>query len=56
MHGFIGKMTAVPGKRDALVDIMMDVIAKDSDDANGIWITEVWTDESRHGTRRRARP
>jgi quinol monooxygenase YgiN len=59
MYGLIGKMTAVPGKRDALIDILLEgvadmpgclsyVVAKDPNDANAIWITEVWDSKSSH--------
>ncbi len=53
MHGLIGKMIAVEGKRDDLIKILLDgvsgmrgclsyVVAKDPADENAIWITEVW--------------
>ena len=53
MYGLIGKMTAVQGKRDELIKILLDgvsgmpgclsyIVAKDPTDANAIWITEVW--------------
>lgn len=59
MFGLIGKMRAQPGKRDALVSILLEgtggmpgclsyVVARDPDDADAIWITEVWTDEASH--------
>lgn len=59
MYGLIGKMRATPGKRDALLAILLEgtdampgclsyVIAKDPADADAIWITEVWTDAARH--------
>jgi quinol monooxygenase YgiN len=59
MHGLIGKMIAVEGKRDALIDILITgtrdmpgclsyVVAKDTSDNNAIWITEVWIDEASH--------
>jgi quinol monooxygenase YgiN len=59
MYGLIGKMTAAPGQRDALITILLEavndmpgclsyVIAKDSSDANGIWITEVWDSKASH--------
>jgi quinol monooxygenase YgiN len=59
MFGMIGKMTAVPGKRDELVAILLEgtgampgclsyVVAKDSVDENGIWISEVWKDKDSH--------
>jgi quinol monooxygenase YgiN len=59
MYGLIGKMTAVPGQRDALITIVLEsvadmpgclsyVVAKDSADANAIWITEVWDSRASH--------
>ena len=59
MYGLIGKMTAVPGQRDTLVAILLDgvggmpgclsyVVAKDTTDANAIWITEVWDSQASH--------
>jgi quinol monooxygenase YgiN len=59
MYGLIGKISATPGKRDDLVTILTDstgempgclsyVIALDLDDADAIWVTEVWIDETSH--------
>jgi quinol monooxygenase YgiN len=59
MYGVIGKMTTVPGRRDDFVAILLEatgkmpgclsyVIAKDPNDANAIWITEVWDSETSH--------
>jgi len=59
MYGMIGKMTAVEGKRDELIAILLEgtaampgcrsyVIARDPAGANGIWITEVWDDQASH--------
>ncbi len=58
MYGLIGKMRAAPGKRDELVAILAAVepmpgclsyiVALDPDNADAIWITEVWTDEASH--------
>ena len=59
MHGLIGKLTAVEGKRDDLIAILLEgtkempgclsyVVAKDPSDASGIWITEVGTDAASH--------
>lgn len=59
MYGLIGKMRAVPGKRDALVELLTAgtgampgclsyVIALDPADPNAIWITEVWDSEASH--------
>ena len=59
MHGLIGKMIAVPGKRDELAAVLLDgvgkmpgclsyVVALDPKDANALWITEAWTDAAAH--------
>ena len=59
MFGLIGKMTAMPGQRDALIAILLEgttsmpgclnyVVATDPADANAIWITEVWDNEASH--------
>lgn len=59
MFGLIGKMRAQPGKRDALLEILTRgtggmpgclsyVIARDPEEANIIWITEVWDSEESH--------
>lgn len=59
MYGLIGKMTAKPGERDALVAAILEgsggmpgcrsyVVALDTADGNAVWITEVWDDEAAH--------
>ena len=59
MYGLIGKMTAKPGQREALVAAILDgsrgmpgcrsyVVAFDTSDENAVWITEVWDDEASH--------
>lgn len=59
MYGLIGKMTAKDGQRDALVAILTEgsdkmpgcrsyIVAKDSKDENGIWVTEVWDSKEQH--------
>lgn len=59
MYGLIGKMTAIPGQRDALTAILLEslgrmpgclsyIVAHDPADADAIWVTEVWTDEAAH--------
>ena len=60
MYGLIGQMKAAPGKRDQLVAILSEstggmpgclsyIVAKDTADADALWITEVWTDKASHG-------
>src|SRR5688572_30129932 len=59
VYGLIGKMTAVSGQRDALIQVLLDgvrgmpdclsyIVAKDPSDVNAIWITEVWADQQSH--------
>lgn len=59
MYGLIGKMMAVPGKRDELIKILIEgvggipgclsyVVAKDGTDPNALWMTEVWESEAAH--------
>jgi quinol monooxygenase YgiN len=59
MYGLIGKFTAADGKRDELIAILVEstgampgcksyVVAKDTTDPNGIWITEVWDSKESH--------
>jgi quinol monooxygenase YgiN len=59
MYGLIGKMTAVEGKRDELVGLLLEnaatmagclsyVVATDPADANAIWITEAWDSQASH--------
>ena len=59
MYGLIGKMTAVEGKRDALMAVLLEelrdmpgnlsyILAKDTGDANTIWVTEAWTNKDAH--------
>jgi len=59
MYGLIGRMRAVPGQRDALIEILLAgvsdmpgclgyVVARDPGDADAIWVTEVWDDQASH--------
>ncbi len=59
MYGLIGKIHAVTGQRDALIAILLGgvarmpgclsyVIARDPDNAEAIWITEVWDSQESH--------
>jgi len=58
-YGLIGKITAIPGQRDALAAILLDgtrampgclsyVVAADSADADALWITEAWDSQASH--------
>ena len=59
MYGLIGKMTAKPGQRDALIAAILGdgsdmpgcrsyIVAKDPADPDAIWITEVWDSQASH--------
>ena len=59
MYGLITKISTVPGRRDALVAILLEgtqtmpgclsyVIAADPADDNALWITEVWDSQASH--------
>jgi len=61
MYGLIGRMKAMPGKRDALIKILLEgvrdmpgclsyMVAQDATDPEGIWITEVWESRESHET------
>ena len=59
MYGMIGKITAVSGKRDEFIAILLGgvgempgclsyVVAKDVSDADAIWVSEVWDSKASH--------
>ncbi len=59
LYGLIGKMTAQPGRRDELVEILVEgvsampgclsyIVAEDPADPNLIWITEAWESKEAH--------
>lgn len=59
MYGLIGKMIAIPGQRDDLIALMIEgasdmsgclsyIVARDPDDPDALWITEVWEDKASH--------
>ncbi|MEN5177365.1 putative quinol monooxygenase [Brevundimonas diminuta] len=59
MYGLIGQIKAQPGQRDALAAILLGgtaempgclnyVVARDSTDADALWITEVWDSRDSH--------
>lgn len=59
MYGLIGKLLSAPGKRDELIAILMEnatkmpgclsyIVARDSADANAVWVTEVWESQESH--------
>jgi quinol monooxygenase YgiN len=59
MYGPIGRFSAVSGKRDELIAILLDgttgmpgclsyVVARDPKDDAAVWITEVWDSAASH--------
>ena len=59
MYGLIGKMKAVPSQRDTLISILLEgvsdmpgclgyVVARDPEDPDAIWVTEVWDSQTSH--------
>ena len=59
MYGLIGKILAVPGEREALIDILLEgvagmpgclsyIVARDLADGDAIWVTEVWDSQASH--------
>lgn len=59
MVGLIGKILSTPGKRDALITILIEgiagmpgclsyIVSQDRTDPDAIWVTEVWTDQASH--------
>jgi len=59
MYGLIGRMQAAPGQREVLLALLLEgsggmpgclsyVVARDPQDPDGIWITEVWDSAQSH--------
>lgn len=59
MYGLIGKISTVPGQRDAFAAILLDgtnampgclsyIVARDPGDENALWVTEVWDRQESH--------
>ena len=59
MYGMMGKFSAVPGKRDELISLLLEstegmpgclsyVVARDPKDPDAVWISEVWRDKESH--------
>jgi quinol monooxygenase YgiN len=60
--GMQGKLVAHPGRREELVEVLMDgtrrlagvdgcelyVVSRDADDADTVWVVEVWRDQAAH--------
>ena len=59
MYGLIGKIRCVAGQRDALAAVLLEgtrampgclsyVVANDANDADALWVTEVWDSRESH--------
>ncbi|HUL16195.1 MAG TPA: putative quinol monooxygenase [Terriglobales bacterium] len=59
MYGLIAKLTTADGRRDELIQILMDaargmagchsyIVARDAGDENVVWVTEVWDSAASH--------
>ena len=59
MYGLIGRLTAVPGQRDTLIEILLGgvsgmpgclsyVVARDTTSDDALWVTEVWESQEDH--------
>lgn len=59
MYGMLGRMKAVPGKREELLALLLEssagmpgclsyIVAKDATDPDAIWITEAWDSKEHH--------
>jgi quinol monooxygenase YgiN len=59
LYGLIGKIRALPGRRDKLISILLEgasampgclsyVIARDPSEPDALWITEVWQSQASH--------
>lgn len=59
MYGLIGKLNVVSGQREALIAILLEsvhempgclsyIIARDPNDENAIWVTEIWDSQASH--------
>ena len=59
MYGLIGKIKSAPGKRDELINILVEgvsgmpgclsyVVLRDLADEDALWVTEVWDSQESH--------
>jgi quinol monooxygenase YgiN len=59
MYGLIGRILALPGKRDELAAILQQgdsgmpgclsyIVATDPQNADALWVTEVWDSQDSH--------
>jgi quinol monooxygenase YgiN len=61
-YGLFGRITAHPGKRDALIEILLEsaelvadvpgseiwIVSTSPDDPDSVWVTEVWRGQEDH--------
>lgn len=60
-YGLVGKLTALPGSRDELLELLLRAaellednpdcihyLVSVSDEADAVWVTETWTDRHAH--------
>lgn len=58
-YGLFGKLLAATGKRDALIDVLLDgvsgmpgclsyIVARDLEDETAVWVSEVWESREAH--------
>lgn len=59
MYGLIGRIDALPGRRDELIEILLEgtsgmpgcllyVVSRDAREDDALWVTEVWAREEDH--------
>lgn len=59
MYGLIGKIVSKPDQRDALLALLLQgaaelpgclsyIVAKDTENQDAVWVTEVWTNQASH--------
>jgi quinol monooxygenase YgiN len=59
MYGLIGQFLCVPGRREELLAVLLAgtagmpgclsyVVARDAEDPDGVWVTEVWDSKESH--------
>jgi quinol monooxygenase YgiN len=59
MYGLIVRMTVIPGRRDEVIALLAEcsrdmpgcsiyTIARDAENENVLWVTEVWESEAAH--------
>ena len=59
MYGMLGRIKAVPGKREALLALLLEssggmpgclsyIVARDLKDPDALWVTEAWDSKEHH--------